>query len=213
MLIQPKYYHIEGTPLTFLKFVRVTLVLGFVIGLVEFIPLLTSEADWYTIICNLLALALRVFAFFWLGDMKWRGVLAYCVLFLLPMLDAVAAIVLYAYYGALESIGPAVSRVLAAMLILAPVWVYFGKRRLLFSPVPESKKTQEPVQPALCASQDNLDENLTAERKEAKGLGSALTESRQTDGNLVKFCRNCGCELVPGSKFCSICGTKVVKEW
>lgn len=208
MLIQPKYHSIEGTPLAFLKFARVTLVVGFVINLVGLIPLLTPEADWYTLLYNLLGLALRVLAFFWLGGMKWRGVLAYCGLFLLMMLDAIAAIALYAYYGAFESIGPSVSRVLAAMLVLVPVWVYFGKRRLLFDPAPGAKKAREP---APRASENRVDGSLREERKEEEG--NALAEPRQTDAAPVRFCRNCGCELVPGGKFCSACGTEVVKEW
>lgn len=211
MFIQPKYDRIEGTPLSFLKFVRVTLVLGTVIDLVTFIPFLTSEADWYSIIYHLLNLTLRILAFFWLGDMKWSGVLAYCGLFLLSMLDAIAAMALSAYYGVFEGIGgTAIGRVLAAMIILAPVWVYFGKRRLLFDPAPGAKKTQEPAQPAPCAPQKSIDESLPEGRKD---LESASAEDRQIDVTPAKFCRNCGYELVPGSKFCSLCGTKVVKEW
>lgn len=213
MFIQPKYDRIEGTPLSFLKFVRVTLVLGFVMNLVTLIPLLTSEADWYSIIYHLLGLTLRILAFLWLGDMKWRGVLAYCGSFLLIMLDGIAAMALSAYYGAFESIGTAIGRVLAATIILAPVWVYFGKRRLLFDPAPGAKKTQEPAQPAPCAPQKSIDESLHEERKESKDFESALAEDRQIDVTPAKFCRNCGCELVPGSKFCSFCGTKVVEAW
>ena len=47
--------------------------------------------------------------------------------------------------------------------------------------------------------------------------GEVLAETtgaiQRENKSMVRFCRNCGCELVPDSKFCSICGTKVVKEW
>jgi len=49
-----------------------------------------------------------------------------------------------------------------------------------------------------------------------KDTGEVLSEEtnvRRTTVNAIRFCRHCGNELVPDSKFCSICGTKVIREW
>lgn len=213
MGVQPKYDRIEGTPLAFLKFVRVTLVLGCVTRLLQTISLFALEGDWYSITYNLLGLTLTILALLWLGDMKWKGVLAYCGLFLLMMLDGIAAMALCAYYGLHESMGTAFGQVLAAMIILAPLWVYFGRRRLLFAPAPNTEKTQKPIPSASHASRKSISEDLETEWKGDGGFQGVSAERQQTDINPVKFCRNCGCELAPGSKFCSTCGTKVVKEW
>lgn len=213
MRIEPKYYCIEGTPLRFLKFVQVTLVFGLILRLIQIIPLLASKADWYSITYNLLGLTLTILALLWLGDMKWKGVLAYCGLFFLIMLDGIAVLVLCAYYGAYENIGVPLGRVLATIIILVPLWVYFGKRRLLFDPAPKERTGQEKISANQYASHLPKGKSVKTVREDGKISQCISTECNQTDKNLVRFCRNCGCELVPDSKFCSICGTKVVKEW
>lgn len=213
MCIQPKYDRIEGTPLAFLKFLRVTLVLGFVLQLINAISVLTSGTDGYSIVYCLLNLVLTFLAVLGLGSMKWIGVLAYYGLFILTLFDGVAAMVLCTYYGEYETMWAAFRRVLTSVLVLVPVWVYFGKRRLLFEPAPKAKKLREPIQSVPCVLQEPQNENLPVEEEKGKAVQSVSVESQQTDIEPVKFCRNCGCELVPGSKFCSTCGTKVIKEW
>lgn len=70
-------------------------------------------------------------------------------------------------------------------------------------------------QSALTAEQGDTREPQpsAASRKPEKVLDKTAEASRTTGGGPVRFCRNCGCQLVPGSKFCGICGTKVVREW
>lgn len=145
MRVQPQYVHREDTPLAFFKFLRVVLAIGVVYRFITVIPMLTSETDWYTIVYSLAGLALAILALWGLGSMKWMGVLAFYGLYVLVIIDRIVAILLYAYYGALESSGEAIGQAVGAILILIPFRIYFGKRRLLFAPPPAAKVAQEPV--------------------------------------------------------------------
>lgn len=145
MRVQPQYVHKEDTPLAFFKFLRVALAIGVVCRSITVIPMLTSETDWYSIVYSLAGLALAILALWGLGRMKWMGVLASYGLSVLVIVDGIAAILLCAYYGALESSGEAIGRTVGAVLILIPLRIYFGKRRLLFDPPPAAKAAQEPV--------------------------------------------------------------------
>lgn len=92
------------------------------------------------------------------------------------------------------------------------------KRGKLAASVPENPvKTWEPVshgQGAAAARRDIQSPKPPAAVRQGERPGDAPTAVRLDAGGApVRFCRHCGGALVPNSRFCSICGTKVVREW
>lgn len=83
---------------------------------------------------------------------------------------------------------------------------------------PQPEKKQEPVpahQGTASAVQGDMREqgSLTVDREAGKFFNETTDAGRGTGGGTARFCRNCGCELIPDSKFCSVCGTEIVREW
>lgn len=215
MLIQPRYDRIEGTPLAYFKFLKVMLGIGIVVRIIRLLSLFSAEPDWYSAVYGLLDLVLTVLAFWGLKNMKWKGVLAYFGMNMLIALDRIVAIGIYVHFGEIGLCSKPLGHVLGIMVVLVLVWIYFGKRRLLFDPLPKHWQAQvpPPTQPDPYTRQAFLDETPVPEWEPGEEAPGISEESRQTGESAVRFCRSCGCELVPGSKFCSACGTKVIKEW
>lgn len=81
-------------------------------------------------------------------------------------------------------------------------------------PVKEPESVSAPKSAGSAARYDKSEQRpVTVSRKPGKPFGETADARCGTGGGTVCFCRNCGCKLVPDSKFCSICGTKVVREW
>lgn len=95
-----------------------------------------------------------------------------------------------------------------------------GKRGkiLAFMPqkTPQPVKGQEPASApneTASAVQYDVRKPLAVTREAERPLEETTDARRGTGEGTVRFCRNCGCELVPGSQFCAMCGTKIVREW
>lgn len=75
-------------------------------------------------------------------------------------------------------------------------------------PVSAVKSTVPPVRNDL-----REQKSYVASRESGKAFHETADARRSAGGGTVCFCRNCGCKLAPDSKFCGICGTKVIREW
>lgn len=126
-MIKPIHYDWITAPLKFYYFV---VKFQLPVGLVLNIMVATGKHSVF----YLLVVLLHWFSFDCLKHREWRGVVAYIALFLLRFLDVFASACLYIfakdYYAAAVLIVPAVG--LGIFVFLC--WVYFWKRRPLFSP-------------------------------------------------------------------------------
>ena len=144
MLIQPKYTEVDGTPLTYLKFLKVILPLSILLRLAMFVSSFRNGPDWYSIGFMLLQLIAVVIAVCGINSMKWYGVISLYALFLIPIADALISILIYIYYGHLNEAGVPFGTILGYLVWLIPSWIYFSKRRLLFDPFPDDYQVAIP---------------------------------------------------------------------
>lgn len=135
------YAILESTPLKFYKFVNVTLAIGLVFRifsiLAVFAGFVSDFEHWYNLLFSAAGLILAFYALLGLSGMKWYGPLCYLSIFAITWLDALATSALAIYYGLTNAdYSSFYGRVIVLPLIMIPVWIYFRKRRLLFSPPP-----------------------------------------------------------------------------
>ncbi len=135
------YREVEETPLKFYKFVIITLIIGlFSRGamLLSLFARYTPDFEhWYNIGFSFACLVLNVFALMGLNSMKWYGVLCYMGRFGLIGLDALVSGAIIIFFGETElDLSTCIARIIAAVIWLIPLWIYFRHRRLLFSPPP-----------------------------------------------------------------------------
>jgi len=146
VLVKPRYFHEASTPLRFLNFLKVILPIS---GVLQVIILLNAwgTEDWYSTGYRIAKIILVIISWIFLYDMKWVGVLTLCGLYLLPAIDGIAVLAILAYHGALEQGGEAFGSILGAIILTSLSWVYFCKRRLLFSPAPAIPATPQEQEP------------------------------------------------------------------
>lgn len=236
MKIKPKYTDPETTPLKFLKFIRVTLWIGLFLTVAEIISQFTSGIDWYMLGINLVGGVLTLAAISGLNRMEWYGVKAYCGSYLLRMMDGLLAVGIYAYSGRIEESGSAVGSILGSGIGLLLVWIYFQKRRLLFTPIPEEylplmekeqelvqeftqEEKAEPMQPAEpepieyepVGLRSKTEAVLAEENRDCVTVSQPPVEENGKEKLVSRFCWNCGNPLMRKSKFCDLCGKVVYR--
>ena len=209
MKIKPKYTDPETTPLKFLKLVRVTLWISLFFTTMEIISQLSSELDWYMLGINLVGGVLLVAAISGLNRMEWYGVKAYCGSLLLRILDNLLACGLYLYYGRVDESLSTAAGICGGGVVILLIWIYFQKRRLLFTPIPEQylpllEKEREQVQ---ALSRDKESEPV----QPVETVSEPQSVKEMDDRCESQFCQNCGNPLIRGSNFCNLCG-KVVSS-
>jgi hypothetical protein len=207
MFYMYQYYDSASTPLKFHKFFRyVLLPVNFLTGLIS----LVSEPDGMPVFSWLYAVDIGYFlimlslilvcfiGFFGWQSYAWYGVFAYLGVNLLYTLFTVA---LYALYIS-DTTRPGViaGQFFGAVAYAVLVGIYYIKRRPLFFP--------NPVRPNTYAYVD------AANTAQSGVSGSTVTTGVPgvTAAPAVKYCRQCGYELLPGSNFCTKCGTPVAGE-
>ncbi len=182
MLVKPKYTSEESTPLRFLKFLKVALPILVVVRLVFFISLFSAKYGAYSRLYYVANFALVLAATVWLNKMDWKGVLAFCGIFVLQFVDGAISLLLLASSGFAVSPWRAIGAMLGALVIPALVIVYFDKRRLLFTPLPK-KKTFKPAIPKELYAQQ---EQQTARWYTCPKCGQLVREGEDCDCEAMK---------------------------
>ena len=158
MIVKPVYNNLNGAPMKFHKFLCVTIWIGVFLNIVEAINLISimgQAFNTYNIILLLISCANTACAFvagIELPSMKWIGVKAYLATIFMPTLVYFNTLVFSRYYG-LDLYDPmikVIASILSGCLIFIPVYIYYGKRRNLFSPrteMPYSSETMPGMEP------------------------------------------------------------------
>lgn len=217
--IEPIYTDPETAPLTFLQIVRILAVIAIFTSSLNLISYLggLNEWHWYAALYYALGIIFSIVAAAGLWKMKWSGVLSYCGIPALAIADGILAIGLSIYYDMTDSLPSNLGRVIAGAIWLAILWVYFKKRRLLFSPAPSNLRYAK----AVC-----LEKPITAAppsespAAEPQTIGAPPADEPQSEAPAseiptpppARYCRKCGTPLLADSVYCSACGTKVIPE-
>lgn len=185
MAIKRIYTDSAATPLVYYKILRVTLIIGVIVNLYQIITLVQTNYTMYQLCYAFINFGLTIACAIGMNIKKWVGVLCFYARMLLGVLDAFVAIGIIVYYGLDDAslLGQAIGQIVGAAVVFFPSYIYFTKRRFLFTPWPRDQITafQETALP-------------------------------QYTSNKISFCRKCGYKLLDGSVFCNQCGAKITKE-
>ena len=204
-MITPQYVNKEQTPLKYYHFLRVMLVLGVVARFVQGAQLFRSGSNAYTLVYAAAGLLLTIAAAVGLNSMKWYGVLALFGTWGLIILDSIAALVIiYTYRLTYPSAATTIGQIIGCGIVAVPSWIYFMKRRLLFSPLP---KNAQPMQINAEPMQINAEYTVVPDSPPAESPAPAAPAYTQRP----RFCKNCGSSLSEGCTYCTNCGTYVEK--
>ena len=224
MKIEPKYYIWENTPLKWYKFlVYFALVLGILSQSVYGINILLSgNAHWLDLLYSFISLGWLIFSEVQLANRKWSGAVAYCLYFIFQGVYYFIFTVLYISYGL--SFSHLLSNVIAAFILVPILWVYFCKRRPLFSPwvdqhdafvptaaspavenetsaFPEEAKSGQP-------SYSEPEKSRSTPEPEAPSLQQRIMTSRE---RIYRCCPQCG-QLVPYIQTKCDCGYRFLSH-
>lgn len=136
--MKPRYYLREAAPMKFYRVFCVLLTMGTLIGTFgffasfsSFTAILATFGTFFAVFDVLFRLSILVFRYLslaFLRENRWRGVLFFYVSFWL----SIAYMVFADYLGA-SSIG-LLGRLTGSGLVFFPIYIYFARRRPLFSP-------------------------------------------------------------------------------
>lgn len=206
MAIQRRYVDPAATPLVYYKILRVTLVIGVLINLAQLLSLDQANYNAYNMCFVLINLGLTIGSAIGMNMKKWAGVLCFHARTLLGILDAFVGIGIMIFYGLTDAalLGQVVGQILGAIIVFVPSYIYFAKRRLLFTPWP--------------ADQIRTSQNTASPLHNPQVGDTPSTElftpmsPLSTEIPPICFCRKCGCKLLPGDRFCGKCGIDIMKE-
>lgn len=143
-MIAPQYFNKEQTPLKYYHFLRVILIFVVIARIVQGAQLLRSAPDAYSIFYAVAGLLLTIAAAAGMNSLKWYGVLALFGIWGLSILDSIVALVIiHTYQLTYPSISTTIGQIISCGIAAVLNWIYFMKRRLLFSPMP---KNVQPMQ-------------------------------------------------------------------
>ena len=225
--IESIYIDPETAPLTFLQIVRILAVIAIFTSSLNLITYLggLNEWNWYAALYYALGIIFSIGAAAGLWKMKWSGVLSYCGIPALAIADGLLAIGLSIYYDMTDSLPSNLGRVIAGAIWLAILWVYFKKRRLLFSPAPSNMRyakaayLEKPI-----TAEPTIVPHSKAPAVEPQTIGAPPAAEPQSEAPAAdipseiptpppaRYCRKCGTPLLADSVYCSACGTKIIPE-
>ena len=228
------YTDIETAPMFYFKLLRVMMYPGLIVRLGRLIYYVNEQWGLYVILFTGADVMLHISMMYGFLKMKWSGVDALLGKSALQILDGAVAMFIVPDYDVFTY---GWSRILAGILVFAIHWTYFKKRRLLFSPAPPDSKAAQ-MKPSPGADMDPTDSEAAAPIEETR---SALWKGEGTEGEesprrqeqawqvivsselrggaegekngppRVAYCRKCGKMLLPDSRFCSFCGSDVIR--
>ncbi|BAK99384.1 hypothetical protein OBV_21860 [Oscillibacter valericigenes Sjm18-20] len=130
-----KYRDIDATPMAYYKFLtRFALILDLILTVCCTVYMILNNPYWVDILYSVAVVVLELVCLIWLWKMKWKGVLALYAGYLLSILYKVVTIVQCINDGTDFSFS--VGQLNSVLVIAVLTWVYFNKRRFLFSPIP-----------------------------------------------------------------------------
>ena len=197
-MIAPQYVNKEQTPLKYYHFLRIVLILGVIARFAQGAQLLRSGSNAYSLTYAVVGLLLTIAAAVGLNSLKWYGVLALFGTWGLSILDSIGALVIiHKYQLTYPSASTAIGQIIGCGIVAVPSWIYFMKRRLLFSPLP---KNAQPMQ-------INAEYTVVPDSPPVESPAPAAPAYAQRP----RFCKNCGSSLSEGCTYCTNCGTYVEK--
>lgn len=204
-MIAPQYFTKEQTPLKYYHFLRIVLILGVIARFAQGAQLLRSGPNAYSLTYAVVGLLLTIAAAVGLNSLKWYGVLALFGTWGLSILDSIGALVIiHKYQLTYPSASTAIGQIIGCGIVAVPSWIYFMKRRLLFSPLP---KNAQPMQINAEPMQINAEYTVVPDSPPAESPAPAAPAYTQRP----RFCKNCGSSLSEGCTYCTNCGTYVEK--
>ena len=188
---KPYYYtDVQSTPLAFLKFLRVMLCISLFISGFQAIRILT-EGDIFSAVLQLLLLAFGVVICVGLFKMKYYGVVCYFINILLNAIFYVINVFSDVNLAEDEKIVLGAMFLIVLVGLMIPIFIYFRKRRLLFSPLPRGVV----LPPA----------------EQAPAAGEAFTEDEPVNTWEYRYCVHCGGKHAIGDVYCPHCGKKLTE--
>lgn len=144
MRIRPKYHSMQDAPMAYYKFLtRFSLLAGMLLNLVRFfnsISFFSNDHFWGNVtdaVTLLSAFILCVVSLILLNQMDWRGVVALLSISAIEIIYCMALFGFMLINGAGWEGGSLIGTAIGYGAILIINWIYFSKRRLLFTPSPK----------------------------------------------------------------------------
>ncbi|MBQ3114799.1 MAG: hypothetical protein IJC06_01575 [Clostridia bacterium] len=184
MSIKRKYFSEENTPLAYYKVLKVLVIIWIIVSTCRFFSFMLEE-NAFGIIEMLITLTIHIIVAIGLYKKQWNGVVALYCMYLWYILDVLISLGIYISYGIADAstYGQTIGSIIGILIWAIPTWVYFSKRRLLFTPYNENKAAIYPATEPAC-------------------------EAGMAQQN--RFCSECGEKLITDSKFCYKCGKEVI---
>lgn len=244
MSIKPKYTNYESAPMVFFHILKygLWLIIALTIYTIILVARVIPPSDYFTseyiafdiaLVMEIIIVLFSIKAALGLRKREWSGVKA---LFCAALLTIVAYFIIIIFavvksrfvYGDFNIIRPIVIElVLIGIFVL--LWIYFGKRRLLFYPFANEyegpainvegairqNNINSKVPDYIAVNKVNSSTESVLEETTEKPKGkydnvvaeTEHAEHLEEDG--IKFCFKCGHEIGPNALFCEKCGTKV----
>lgn len=195
MLVKSKYFLENDAPLTYFKVVKVLEIIWLIDSFCRFCYHMSQE-NIFGIIEMLISLTIHACATIGLCKKQWNGVIAlYCV-FAFWIFDSLVALGLYAHYGIVNAgtMRFCIGAISGILIWWIPTWVYFSKRRPLFTPY-KHKDVEEFA---------DVHEIVDVQKAHEFQI---VTEEKSK----IRFCKMCGGQIDCYTKKCSVCGKQYFK--
>lgn len=137
-MIKPVYTILETTPMKFYRFLtKFGLPLGILFSIINTIPpLVAHNLHWLDGLVMFARIVLLFFAIDGLRRMEWSGIRFLYAAVLLSLGYNLFFLLIYLVLSLPDLPSEAISGTISNSVIFLMYWVYFSKRRLLFTPVP-----------------------------------------------------------------------------
>lgn len=130
-----KYYRIEETPMKYVTVIQILCIIWFGSALFRIVQALTDEFDAYTLVFNIIRIALTIVVIAGLSKRKWSSVLAVYSQFAINILDGIIGLYFVISYNLDDSLFAfSIGQIFGASVWLILTVIYFQKRRPLYEP-------------------------------------------------------------------------------
>ena len=197
MKIKPKYFIEKDTPLAYYSFLKVLIILWLIVAVARIFAFM-GEGNVVGVVEVAILFVIELFATIGLYKQQWEGVVYLYCAYAYNILDVLVALVIYVYYGFVDAyiLGETIGAIIGTLIWAIPTWVYFSKRRPLFTPY--EGKTE-----AVSKATEKTYNNIVGEQSKNMEI-----EDKQTE-IVLNYCNKCGYKLLDDSLYCSKCGAKI----